>query len=44
MSIPGVVSPKGNFTTVEEYVEFVGGQRTIKKVGVCVCVYVCVYT
>jgi hypothetical protein len=34
MASPGV-SPRGQFASVEEYVEFVGGQRPIKKVGVC---------
>lgn len=28
----GPLSPRGNFSSVEEYVEYVGGQRAIKKV------------
>jgi hypothetical protein len=31
-STSGPLSPRGNFTTVEEYVEHVGGTRPIKKV------------
>ena len=31
MASPGA-SPRGQFASVEEYVDFVGGQRPIKKV------------
>ena len=43
MASPGA-SPRGQFASVEEYVEFVGGQRAIKKVRACVRGWVyCMY-
>lgn len=42
MASPGA-SPRGQFASVEEYVEFVGGQRPIKKVRACLLVYLLFY-